>query len=217
MLKADLHIHTTFSPDSTITPERLVERCLELGINCIAVTEHNSLAGALAVAAIAPFKVIPAEEVKSTEGEIIGLFLQEEIPARLTPEETVARIKAQGGLVCLPHPFDRVRREPLKPEARGRILPQIDIVEILNARTTFKADNAHARAFALEHGLAMSAGSDAHSPGEIGRAYVELAEFESPAEFLASLREGRVGGRISSPLVHVVSSWAKVRRRLRGR
>ena len=215
MLKADLHIHTTYSPDSTITPERLIECCLKKGINCLAVTEHNNLEGSLAVQRIAPFKVIASEEVKTSEGEIIGFFLSEPIPARLTPEETVKRIKEQGGLVCIPHPFDRVRSEPLREAARERILPQIDIIEAFNARTTFAADNRRARAFAEEHGLPCGAGSDAHSIMEVGRACVEMPEFETPAQFLEALRQGKITGSRSLPLVHVISSWAKLRRRVR--
>jgi predicted metal-dependent phosphoesterase TrpH len=128
MLKADLHSHTHFSKDCLTTPEKYVATCLKRGINCIAVTDHNSIQGGLAVRKIAPFQVIVAEEVRTTEGEITGLFLTEEIPARLTPEETVRRIKEQGGLVSVPHPFDRFRGEPLKEGAIQRILPQADII-----------------------------------------------------------------------------------------
>lgn len=217
MLKADLHLHTCASPDSLITPDMLVERAVALGINCLAVTEHNTTEGAIAVQRIAPFKVIAAEEVKTAEGEIIGLFLNETIPAGLSAEETVERIKGQGGLVCLPHPFDRLRREPLRPAARERIRSSIDVVEVLNARVTFKSDNERARRFAEELGAAMSAGSDAHTLNEVGRAYVEMPDFESPAQFLESLRSGTVIGSASSPLVHFFSTWAKLRRRLRRR
>jgi predicted metal-dependent phosphoesterase TrpH len=214
MLKADLHIHTNHSPDSIITPEKLVERCLERGINCVAVAEHNNIDGALAVQRIAPFKVIVAEEVKTSEGEIIGLFLKEHVPPGLSPEETVRRIKEQDSLVCLPHPFDRLRREPLRKGARERILQEIDVIEAFNSRTTFAADNAHARRLAQELDLPMSAGSDAHSPGEIGNAYVEMPDFETPQQFLEALRQGKIVGRRSVSLVHLISSWAKLRRRI---
>jgi predicted metal-dependent phosphoesterase TrpH len=217
MLKADLHLHTDRSPDSLITPAKLVARCLERGINCLAVTDHNSIEGALAVQSIAPFSVIIAEEVNTSQGEIIGLFLKEEIPRGLSPEETVRRIKEQGGLVCLPHPFDRMRREPLRSAAREGILPEIDVVEAFNSRTTFAADNARARRFAEANGLAMSAGSDAHSLWEVGSAYVEMPEFETPQEFLETLRQGRIVGHRSVPLVHLISTWAKLRRRGRAR
>ncbi len=215
MLRADLHLHTNASPDSQVTPEALVKTCQKKGINCIAVTDHNTMDGVAAVERIAQFKVIPAEEIKTSEGEIIGYFLKEAIPARLSPEETVTRIKAQGGLVAVPHPFDRLRREPLREAALRRVLPQIDIIEALNARVTIAGHNRKAAEFAGEHGLACSAGSDAHSLMELGTAYVEMPEFETPAEFLESLREGTLCGGRSIPLVHLISTWAKVQRRAR--
>jgi predicted metal-dependent phosphoesterase TrpH len=217
LLRADLHTHTHYSRDSITSPETYVKRCLSKGINCVAVTEHNSIEGALAVRRIAPFKVIVAEEVKTSEGELTGLFLKEEVPPHLTPEETIERIKAQGGLVSLPHPFDRVRREPLRSRARERILSQLDIIEVFNSRTTFQGDNDRARKLAEELGLPMGAGSDAHSPGEIGGAYVEMPDFEGPQEFLEALRQGRIVGRRANPLVHLISTYAKIRWRLGGR
>jgi len=214
LLKADLHTHTYFSPDSLTSPEKYVQACLKRRINCVAVTDHNDIGGALAVEKLASFKVIIGEEVETSEGEIIGLFLQEEVPAGLSPEETVRRIKEQGGLVCIPHPFDRLRGTRLGEAALMRILPQVDIIEALNARTTLRGDNEQAARFAQEHGLAMSAGSDAHSARELGRACVEMPDFEGPREFLQALGEGRIVGRLSSPLVHLWSRWAWLRRRL---
>ena len=214
MLKADLHSHTHYSRDSIISPERYVRRCLALRINCVAVTEHNNIEGALAVQKLAPFKVIIAEEVKTSHGELTGLFLREPVPPDLSPEETIERIKAQGGLVSLPHPFDRIRREPLRDHARQRILKQLDIIEVFNSRTTFQRDNERARLLAEELGLPMGAGSDAHSPWELGTTYIEMPDFEGPDEFLEALRRGRIVGRPANPLVHVISTLAKVRTRL---
>lgn len=214
MLKADLHTHTHYSRDCLTSPQRYVDRCVKLGINCVAVTDHNSMEGALAVQRIAPFKVIIAEEIRTTDGELAGLFLKEAIPRGLTPEETIERVKAQGGLVSLPHPFDRVRREPLHDGARERILPHLDLIEVFNSRTSLQRDNERARRLAEELGLPMAAGSDAHSPWELGTTYVEMPDFEGPQEFLEALRQGRVVGRQANPLVHVVSTLAKVRSRL---
>ncbi len=214
MLKADLHTHTYFSPDGLMSPEKYVQTCLKRRISCVAVTDHNAIGGALAVQKLASFKVIIGEEVESAEGEIIGLFLQEEVLAGLSPEETMQRIKEQGGLVCIPHPFDRLRGTRLAEAALMRILARVDIVEALNARTTLRDDNERAARFAEEHGLAMSAGSDAHTARELGRACVEMPDFEGPREFLDALRQGRIEGRLSSPLVHLWSRWAWLRRRL---
>jgi predicted metal-dependent phosphoesterase TrpH len=214
LLKADLHTHTHYSRDCITSPERCVSRCLKLGINCLAVTEHNNIEGAMAVRRIATFKVIIAEEIKTADGELTGLFLKETIPPGLTPEETIKRVKAQGGLVSLPHPFDRIRREPLRDHARERILPLLDVIEVFNSRTTFRSDNERARRLADELGLPMGAGSDAHSPWELGTTYVEMPDFEGPQEFLDALRQGRIVGRPANPLVHVVSTLAKFRWRL---
>jgi predicted metal-dependent phosphoesterase TrpH len=214
VLKADLHTHTHYSRDCITSPERCVSRCLKLGINCLAVTEHNNIEGALAVQRIAPFKVIIAEEIKTADGELTGLFLKEPIPPGLTPEETIEQVKAQGGLVSLPHPFDRIRREPLRDHARERILAHLDVIEVFNSRTTFRSDNERARRLAEELGLPMGAGSDAHSPWELGTTYVEMPDFEGPQEFLEALRQGRIVGRPANPLVHVVSTLAKFRWRL---
>lgn len=214
MLKADLHSHTHYSRDCITSPEQYVRRCLKFGINCVAVTDHNSIEGALAVQRIAPFKVIIADEIKTTDGELTGLFLREAVPAGLTPEETIERVKAQGGLVSLPHPFDRIRREPLRERARQRILRDLDVIEVFNSRTTFRSDNEKARQLAEELGLPMGAGSDAHSPWELGTTYVEMPDFEGPQEFLQALRHGRIVGRPANPLVHVISTLAKLRSRL---
>jgi len=116
--------------------------------------------------------------------------------------------------VSLPHPFDRVRREPLRAQARERVLSHLDVIEVFNSRTTFRSDNEKARRLAEELGLPMGAGSDAHSPWELGTTYVEMPDFEGPQEFLEALRQGRIVGRSASPLVHVVSTLAKLRWRL---
>jgi predicted metal-dependent phosphoesterase TrpH len=214
MLHADLHSHTHFSRDGWISPERYVLQAVKRGIDCAAVSDHNNIVGAREVAKIAPFKVIISEEIKSTEGEIIGFFLKDEIPKGLTPEDTVRAIREQGGLVCVPHPFDRLRSSPLTTRALLRIVDQVDIVEVFNARTTLKIDNERAWRFARKYGKPVSAGSDAHWHPEIGTAWVRLPDFDGPEQFLESLRRAQVYGQISNPAVHLLSTLAKVRFRL---
>jgi len=213
LLKADLHTHTHYSPDCLSTPESVIERCLKVGVNCLAVTDHNRIDGALEMERLAPFTVIVGEEVKTTQGEIIGYFLKEHIPRGLSPQETVERIKVQGGLVCVPHPFDRVRRSVLRREALQEIASQIDIVEVLNARVTLGKDLRQARAFASRWGLPASAGSDAHTPGEIGTAYVEMPEFGGVLDFCRALAQGRIRGHRALPWVHLFSAYAKWRKK----
>jgi predicted metal-dependent phosphoesterase TrpH len=215
ILKGDFHMHTRYSYDCLVEPDALVDRCLKVGLNCIAVTDHNSLAGALAVKGLAPFFVILGEEIKTTHGEITGLFLTEEIPKGLSPLETVQRIKAQGGLVSLPHPFDRVGRSPLESEIMDELVSQVDIIEGFNARTTFRGDNMRSQKFAEEHSLPMTAVSDAHTLGELGISYTELPEFDGSASgFKDALKFAKLTERTSSPLVHVYSTLNKLRRRL---
>jgi predicted metal-dependent phosphoesterase TrpH len=203
LIKADLHVHTCYSEDSISPPEKVVKQCLKIGINCLAVTDHNTIEGALEVKRIAPFKIIVGEEVLTTQGEIIGLFLKEEIPGRLSPEETVARIKAQGGLVCIPHCFDRFRRSStLQRRALEKIMPDVDIIEVFNSRTMLLRDSARALGFAQKLGLLVAAGSDAHVISEIGKSFVELPEFNDTEQFKQALRRGQVFGRRTNPLIH---------------
>ena len=213
ILHVDLHTHTYHSPDSLISPRRLVEACREKGIDCVAVTDHNSIQGALAVRELADFPVIIGEEIRSAAGEIIALFLNEEVPRGLSAEETIERVKSQGGLVGVPHPYDRLR-SALRREEMERLAGRLDFIEALNARIVLPDNNGRALRFARDHGLAISAGSDAHSPGELGGAYVEMREFDGPPDFLEALRAGSLIGKLSSPLVHLWTRYAVLRRKL---
>jgi predicted metal-dependent phosphoesterase TrpH len=213
LLKADLHLHTTYSFDCATRPEQVVAHCLKIGISCIAVTDHNTIEGALKLKDIAPFHVIVGEEILTPSGEILGLFLQERIPRGLPAEEVIARIRKQGGLVCMPHPFARLARAAFDPQTLEAILPQIDIIEAFNSRSLLLRSSTQASKFAQSHGLPASAGSDAHTPGEIGNAYVEMPEFNSPPEFLRALAQGRVFGHRTNPLVHVLGTIKSLRKR----
>ena len=184
-------------------------------LGALAITDHNTIAAALALRELSPIPIIVGEEIRTTRGEIIGLFLQEEIPPDLSPAETVRRIREQGGLVYVPHPCDRVRSSALEPEALREIIAQVDVLEVLNARVTLPSDNRQAEDLARAHHLRMGAGSDAHQAYEIGRAYVEMPPFEDAAGFMQSLSQGQVMGGLSSPLVHFGSTWAKLAKKFR--
>jgi len=190
----------------------------------IAVTDHDSLGGALQAASLAErqperfggIRVIRGSEVMTSEGEIIGLFLTHDVPHRLSPEETIGRMRDQGALVIVPHPFDRLRGSRLRATALVRVAHLVDAIEGLNARTALTADNVRAQRFATQRGLAVAAGSDAHVAREAGTAYVEL---DSPpaldaVALLFQLRRGRLGGGLSSPAVHVFSKLATWRKKL---
>ena len=219
LIKVDMHCHTRLSADSLNDPRRLVETAASRGIGALCVTDHNGLKNALALSQMSdlPIKVIPSEEVKTSEGEIIGYFLSELVPKGLTPEETVKRIKGQGGLVCVPHPFDTLRSSSrLQTPALDRLVQQgsIDILEVFNARSLHLADNERALKYAMKHNLAMSAGSDAHTLMEVGRAYMEVPDFTTAQEFLEALRQGKVNGVLSSKLIHLGTTWARVAKTL---
>lgn len=213
-MRADLHIHTKYSYDSKMSLESIIKRCLKVGINCVAIADHGTIAGALKLKEIAPFEVIVAEEILTPLGEIMGLFLQEEIPSGLSAEEAIAQIKAQKGLVCLPHPFDRMRGINQKYQVIEKLVPEVDIIEVFNSRVILSLPNRKAQLFAQKHGLLCSAGSDAHIPREIGHAYVEMAEFKGSEEFRTTLSQGKIFGRRSCPLVHIPTMWLEFKKRL---
>ncbi len=184
------------SGDSTTTFEELAHEVAAAGLDVLCVTDHNATrAGAELVERLAPCRVITGEEVKTYVGEIIGLFLSERIPGGLQPVEVCERIRAQGGIVYIPHPFD-----PLRNCLRDTVLEElvaaglVDAIEGRNAKTSLEHLNSRAQEYGREHGLAVGAGSDAHVAEAIGAAYVEMPDFDGPASFLASLRQGRVIG-----------------------
>jgi len=213
VLKADLHVHTCYSLDCGTPLDKIVTRCLQIGINCIAIADHHSITGALKLREIAPFHVIVAEEIMTPIGELMGLFLTQEIPRGLSAQETIARIKSQGGLVNIPHPFGHSLHEN-KELLSQEILSQVDLIEVFNSRIPFPSASPKASKLALEYRLPASAGSDAHTVREIGRAYVEMPEFNGPEDFLDCLTRGKIFGQRSSPLFHFVSLWWKTRKRL---
>ena len=154
------------------------------------------------------------EEVKSSDGDIIGLFLEEEIPKGLPPMETVKRIKDQGGLVSIPHPFDRIRRGPLPKWALEDVAAHADFVEVLNARTILAGDLARCRELAEWAFLTPFGVSDSHTPGEFGAAYTEMEDFDgTPGSLIEAVRAGCVVGRRSSPLVHAITAYVKLKKR----
>ena len=182
---------------------------------------------------IAPFMVIVGEEVTSSGGEITGLFITEPVPRGLSPVETAVRIKDQGGLVSIPHPFDRFRRHVITPDALEEVLPHVDIVEAFNARNTFSRDNRRAEALAEAHGLLVSAVSDTHTAVEVGRTYVDIPEFDQvPQAFvladipefdataeglMKALSQGTLVRRPITPLIHLATTFTKIKKRFLGR
>jgi len=212
MLKADFHIHTAYSMDCNTSLEEIISRCLETEINCIAIADHGRIDGALKLQSLAPFPVIIAEEILTPHGEIMGMFLKEGIPTSISIEQAISHIKAQGALVCLPHPFDTLRGLRLDNQRLEKLVEQIDIIEVFNARSPLLRSSTKARAFARKYGILGTAGSDAHSLNEIGNTYIEMPEFNGRDDFFQALRKGKISRHRSSPLVHFSSTWTKLKK-----
>ena len=216
---ADLHLHTSWSHDCTVEVDELLDNAEAQGLGAIAVTDHNAFGGALEAVELARDRdliVIPGEEVKTDgQGEVIGLFLSEEIPRGMSFADTVAAIKAQGGLVYLPHPFDRLHSIPDAATLR-RHLADIDVFEVYNARLLFEGYNDEALRFARKYNLTMGAGSDAHVPQGLATGGVRMRAFDGPEEFLLSLRSAEILRRPKSLAYLQSLKWvAQVKERVR--
>jgi predicted metal-dependent phosphoesterase TrpH len=218
-LLADLHLHTSWSHDCAVDPADLIMYAEGNGLGAIAVTDHNAFGGAVETIELArehELIVIPGEEVKTDgQGEVIGLFLEQEIPRDMSFADTVAAIKEQGGLVYLPHPFDRMHSIP-EAATLQQHLQDIDVFEVYNARLLFDAYNDEALRFARKYNLTMGAGSDAHVLQGVGTGALRMRSFDGPEEFLLSLRSAQVLRRPRS-LVYLQSlKWmAQAKERVR--
>ncbi len=216
---ADLHLHTNWSHDCSIDVDELLDHAEAQGLGAIAVTDHNVFGGALEAVERARGRrlvVIPGEEVKTADqGEVIGLFLREEIPRGMSFGETIAAIRAQGGLVYVPHPFDRLHAIPA-PETLHRHLAEIDVLEVYNARLLFEAYNEEALRFARKYNLTPGAGSDAHVLAGVGTGAVRMRRFSGPEEFLVSLHAAEVLRRPKSLVYLQGLKWvAQAKERVR--
>jgi len=218
-IAVDLHMHTSWSHDCSIEVEDLLDHAEGIGLGGIAVTDHNAFGGALEAVELAHEReliVIPGEEVKTRDqGEIIGLFLEEEIPRGMSFEDTLAAIRDQGGLVYLPHPFDRMHAIP-DPATLHRNLAEIDVFEVFNARLLRDSFNDEALRFARKYRLLQGAGSDAHVLQGVGTGAVRMRRFEGPEEFLLSLRSAEILHRPKSLAYLQSLKWvAQVKEKVR--
>jgi glycosyltransferase involved in cell wall biosynthesis len=194
LIDVDLHMHTDHSYDCATPVEVLLAEARSRGLGAIAITDHNEVSGALEARAKAPpgLKVIVAEEVKTADqGEVIGLFIEEKIERGMTLSETVAEIKRQGGLVYVPHPFDRLHSVP-DYEHLLAVLDDVDAIEVFNPRIAISEFNDEAVRFAAKYRIPAGAGSDAHVPQGLGSVRIRMRDFDGPAEFLESLRDADI-------------------------
>ena len=218
LVLCDLHMHTEHSHDCAVPVDALLEYAEAQGLGAIAVTDHNVFNGAREAVELAKGRaltVIPGEEVKTESGEVIGLFLDDEIPRGMSMGDTIAAIREQNGIVYLPHPFDRLHTIP-DAESLHRHLAEIDVFEVYNARLLFEGFNDEALRFARKYNLTMGAGSDAHVLQGVGTGLVRMRAFETPEEFLISLRSAEILRRPKSLVYLQGLKWvAQARERRR--
>ena len=214
-LRVEFHCHTIVSKDSLTHPANLVAVARRKGLDRVIVTDHNSIVGARAAQALDPELVIVGEEIMTTRGEILAAFVTEEIPAQLTPQETIRRLREQGAFISVSHPFDELRQGGWKEPDLLEILPLVDAIEVYNSRCMRPIFNQRAKAFAEAHDIPGTVGSDAHAAFELGRSILVLDQFQGPEEMRQVIRQGRPETRWSPPWIHLTSRYATLRKKLK--
>lgn len=205
----ELHCHTNASGDSLLSISQLLKTCERKKIDKIAITDHNTIRNALLAQEIAPHKIIVGEEILTRQGELLAFFVTEEIPAGLDALEVIAELRRQGAFISVSHPFDHFRKGYWQEHSLMKIIDKVDAIEVFNARCILSQHNRQAQSFAKTHNLLGSVGSDAHTAGEVGKAYHRMDNFENGEQFRVALRNAKAYTRYSSPLVHLYSRYAK--------
>lgn len=215
MINLEFHCHSLHSKDSLLSLETLLKVSQRKGIDRLVITDHNTIAGALLAREMEPDRVIVGEEIVTQEGELLCAFVQEEIPAGLPPLEAITLLRQQGAFISVSHPFDAMRAAQWSLATLLEIYPLVDAIEIFNSRC-FKAEfNHRAENFAQEHNIVGTAGSDAHTAMELGRATMLLPDFTDARSLKDSLYHVRYNLTLSSPLVHFASRYASWRKSIR--
>jgi len=212
LLFVEFHCHTIYSKDSLTSPERLIKACRRKGIDRVVITDHNSIDGARAAQNLDPELVIVGEEIKTTRGEILAAYVKEEIPAGLSPQETIRILKEQGAFISVSHPFDIYRGGHWDEADLLEIFPNVDAIEVFNSRCWSPDFNRQAKEFAERHNLAGTVGSDAHAVLELGRSVLLLEQFQCLDELRKVIRRGIPKVRWSPPWFHFISRYAVMRK-----
>jgi hypothetical protein len=213
-IRLDMHMHTEYSRDSRVTLADFARLALEAKLGAVCITDHDTTEGGLRLREMKTgLQVIVGEEITTADGELVGLYLEEPIAPGQSAEKTIALIHEQGGLAYVPHPFSRNRRRHLRRKILDQVARSLDIIEVFNAREVASSSNVRALRFAREHDLPGGVGSDAHRRVEIGRAYVDVMPFATPAELLVALREGKVTGTLTGVGIHL-RTWIDIGRKL---
>jgi predicted metal-dependent phosphoesterase TrpH len=216
-MRFSFHNHTNFSFDCSTTLQQMEQRCVKEGIDIIAITDHHTTKGAVKAAAeCKKVRIVIGQEIETDKGEVIGLFLTEEIQRGLPLATVLQQVHKQGGIVVVPHPFDRLRKHVLSHEALVKNLDDIDVIEVFNARNIFSADNTKAAEFARQYDKLTIAGNDAHTVSELGKVVIELPDFHTSEEFLRALSSAVFTTKKSPLWVHGMTKVVKWRSRVRG-
>jgi len=214
MINLEFHCHTRASKDSLTRPADIISVARRKGIDRVVVTDHNSIAGAREARAIDPELIIIGEEIMTIKGEILAAFVQEEIPARLSPQETIKLLKEQGAFISVSHPFDELREGGWMENDLLEILPLVDAIEVYNSRCMFPRFNRRARAFAERHNLAGTVGSDAHAAFEVGRSLLLLDQFTGADGLRNVIRGAKIRVRWSPWWFHLTSRYASMKKKI---
>ena len=208
MLRVETHCHTIYSKDSLVRPENLLKACETKGIDRVVISDHNTTLGAFEAQKLDPQRVIIGEEILTTRGELLAAYMTEEIPAGLTPKETISRLRDQGAFISVSHPFDILRSGHWQEDDLLEIVPLVDAIEVFNARCMSPDFNRQASEFAEQHNLLGTVGSDAHGAYELGRAAMLLPDFEDAKSLKEVLPQVKYETRLSSPFVRLTSRYA---------
>lgn len=212
LITVDFHTHTHFSPDSLTSARDLIKAARRAGLGKVGVTDHNAVGGALEAQALAPDLVIVGEEVLTTKGEILALFVKEFVPAHLSPQETISRLKEQDAFISISHPFDPFRSGWTESDLQ-EMAPDLDAVEVFNSHCFTQQMNDRAMQFAEQYDLECTAGSDAHWPFEIGNAIVRLPDFNSAAELRSTIQKASIQGNRSNYLLKFLGPYIRLRKK----
>lgn len=213
-LRVEMHCHTCYSPDSLLRPADLLARARARGLDRVAITDHNTIEGALHAQRIDPPLVVVGEEILTTKGELLAYYLTEGVPTDLEPLVAIERLRQQGAIISVSHPFDHARSGAWRPADLEAILPHVDALEVFNARAISPASNRRAGGLAARARLLCTAGSDAHAYPEVGRVVMALPDFWDAESMRRALREAEILGRRSPSLVHLYSRYASWRKHL---
>lgn len=208
-IRVELHCHTDASEDSLLSISTLLKTCERKGIDKIAITDHNTIRNALLANQLAPQRVIVGEEILTRQGELLAFFVAQEIPAGLDALEAIAELRKQGAFISVSHPYDPYRKGHWREADLIKIVDKVDAIEVFNARCIRNQANHQARKFAESYHLLGTVGSDAHTAGEVGKAYHRMDDFTNIEQFCHALMNSKIHTRLSSPLVHLFSRFAK--------